>query len=74
MDKTAIEDTSKAVKDLRCHGVKLVALVNSVWAGQEAEISARAIYGKQAVVIRSLDRLAESVARLVEQQISRNGG
>lgn len=74
MDKTAIEDTSKAVKDLRCHGVKLVALVNSVWAGQEAEISARAIYGKQAVAIRSLDRLAESVARLVEQQISRNGG
>lgn len=70
MDKTAREDTAAAVKSLRRHGVKLVALVNSVLMGQGAEIAAREIYGKQAVAISSIECLAETVAGLVEQQIS----
>ena len=70
MDKTAIEDTAQAAKYLRRHGVKLAALVNSVLSGNGGEVPAREIYGQQAVLIRSIDRLAENVARLVEKQIS----
>ena len=50
--------------------MKLAALVNSVLSGNGGEVPAREIYGQQAVLIRSIDRLAENVARLVEKQIS----
>ena len=70
MDKAAIEDTAEAVKKLRQRGVKLVALVNSVLASDGVELAARAIYGQQAVMVRSIDRLADAVAKLVMQQIS----
>ena len=69
--QAAQEDTAEAVKNLRKAGVKVLALVNSVFAEEMAEDYARKIYGEDYIRLQDLRHLAQKVGDLLSAEIER---
>ena len=69
--QAAQEDTAEAVKNLRKAGVKVLALVNSVFAEEMAEDYARKIYGEDYIRLQDLSHLAQKVGDLLSAEIER---
>ena len=67
----AREDTSSSVKELKKQGIKVLALVNSVFAEEIAEDFARKIYGENYIRLQDLAQLAQKVGDLLELEIGR---
>ncbi|WP_185753658.1 hypothetical protein [Selenomonas sp. AB3002] len=65
----AMEDTANSVKELRKQGIKVLALVNSVFAEEIAEDFARKIYGENYIRLQDLSQLAQKVGDLLAAEI-----
>ena len=67
----AREDTANSVKELKKQGIKVLALVNSVFAEEIAEDFAKKIYGENYIRLQDLAQLAQKVGNLLELEIGR---
>ncbi len=65
----AVEDTAKAVRELRRQGIRVTAVVNSVFSDGMVEDYARRIYGQSCSRIAEISRMADVVGRLLEKEI-----
>lgn len=67
--KEAMADTAASVRDLRKQGVKVMALVNSVFAEELAEDWAKEIYREDYIRLQDLQALAEKVGDMLAREI-----
>lgn len=66
----AVEDTAKAVRELRRQGIQVVGILNSPFSSDIMENYAKRIYGTRCVRIESSSRLADAVGGLLEEAIA----
>ena len=69
--KEALADTAASVRELKKQGIKVVALVNSVFAEELAEDWAREIYGEDYLRLQDLSHLAKKVGNMLAMELSR---
>ena len=67
--KKAAKEEKRELKELKKQGIKVLALVNSVFAEEIAEDFARKIYGENYIRLQDLSQLAQKVGDLLAAEI-----
>ena len=69
LQEPAVEDTAKAVRELRHRGIRVVGLIHSVFSSDIIEGYAKRIYGSHYVRIQKPSQLADAVGGLLEGEL-----
>lgn len=70
IQEPAVEDTAKAVRELRQQGIQVVGILNSLFSSDIVEDYAKRIYGTRYVRLENTSRLADAVGGLLEDAIA----
>ncbi len=69
LQEPAVEDTAKAVRELRGRGIRVIGLVNSVFSAGIVDDYAQRIYGRDHIRISSIPQIADVVGEVLEREI-----
>ena len=69
LQEPAVEDTARAVRELRGRGIRVIGLVNSVFSAGIVDDYAQRIYGRDHVRISRIPQIADVVGAVLEREI-----
>lgn len=69
-DDKAVKNTADEAAALRREGIRVIGLINGEGSGKEMMHNAKIIFGSDHVLVKNLDKMADSVGKILARHIS----